>query len=139
MIENNYVTAEDLDDMFGCPDPESDGPMCEMNGCTAVAEFVGLDSDGETKILVCKSDSYNGRLWGVWPIENDSEYGVAMGASGKPIYAVEVARQWANITDVEYDFKIEILMDAAWDSTKPGVSLDKIATRPVSVGLFSHA
>jgi hypothetical protein len=61
------------------PEPGTDEVTCDMDGCVATATHVALDIDGETKIPVCTVDSYNTRFWGVWPIENDDQFGAAVG------------------------------------------------------------
>jgi len=129
-MNENYATAADLDDMFGMPDPDSDGPMCDMDGCTKTATHAAIDIDGTTKIVVCTPDSYNNRLWGVWPIENDSDYGAAVGAAGLPIHTVESNRRVGEISKSEYRTMIGYAMaDVSnknrWRNGTPGITLDK--------------
>lgn len=98
---------------FGeCPDPESDGIMCGVDGCTATAEFVGLDIDGKTSVPVCKIDSYTGRWWGVWPIEDDETYGVPVGGTGE-ISKIESLRRNEFITHGDYLDHIAVAAHAA--------------------------
>lgn len=62
---------------FGMPEsPDAGhGIVCEKEDCVAPATHMALDTDGATKIAVCTIDSYNTRFWGVWPIEEDSQFG----------------------------------------------------------------
>lgn len=72
--EDSKTMGEELEAMFGMPDPDSDGMVCGMVRCAKIATHMGLDTDGETVVPVCEVDSYSTRWWAVWPIEEDSQF-----------------------------------------------------------------
>jgi hypothetical protein len=83
--------------------------------CLEEATRVGLlqvanpsyDIPGDTgiqkNVLVCEYHSFRwSALWGSWIIDNDAQYGVVFGASGKPMFALESQRLLGEITDEQY-------------------------------------
>lgn len=56
----------------------------------------------QRKVPLCEYHAVRSVAWALWPIENDEEYGVALGAAGRPMYTLEVARAWGEISDQEY-------------------------------------
>ncbi|MFD5451602.1 hypothetical protein [Streptomyces sp. NPDC127100] len=78
----------------------------------------------QAKRLFCEYHAMRSGAWGIWPIENDSDYGVPLGAAGLAINKVETDRRYGDISEIEYDYKIETLMGAMGDLSGP--SLDKM-------------
>lgn len=125
--------TEPMGDM---PDPESDGHMCDMPKCTAVATHVAIDMDGKTRVPVCKADSYSTRWWGVHPIEDDSEFGVPVGSTGH-IAAFESARRDGVIGADEFKIEVTRLVESEAElirrgASGPGITLAKSGDECVS-------
>lgn len=125
-------------EIIDAPDADAEH-KCIVKGCVHGATHVALDIDGETKVTVCTKHSHITRWWGVWPIENDPDFGgVNVGATGHPIQAKERELRDGEITRDD----LAAFVDGYAQSPEVQViTLDKITrpARPTHAGLFSHA
>lgn len=92
----------------------------------------------QEKRLYCEPCADWSGAWGYWPMENDEVYGIPLGAAGKPMYELEVKRQFGNVTDEEYwDTRDRMIADA--EPAHPGTRRWSLVHKPREVRATERA